>query len=75
MFEVIHGDTGEASYVALDDITFSAKECTFAPAAAWPAEPTTTVSTPVPTEPPDGELTFCQFLYNSLSQHFTDGTA
>ena len=60
MFQVIHGATGYVSYVALDDITFSAKECTFAPAAAWPAEPTTTVSTPVPTEPPDGELTFWQ---------------
>jgi hypothetical protein len=51
-FQVIHGDTVDG-FVALDDIIFSEEtECPFAPAQAWPQEPTTT---PIPTEPPDGK--------------------
>ncbi len=51
-FQVIHGDTGDG-FVALDDIILKHKEeCPFTPEAARPAPPTTTMSTPVPTEPP-----------------------
>jgi hypothetical protein len=64
---VIHGDTVDG-FVALDDIIFSAEtECPFAPAQAWPQEPTTT---PIPTEPPDGKthnMTENVFFYEMFS--------
>jgi hypothetical protein len=52
-FQAIHGDTGDG-FVAVDGIIFeAATECPFAPAQAWPQSTTTTMTTPVPTEPPD----------------------
>lgn len=49
---MVHGDTGDG-FVALDDIILKHNaECPFTPEAARPAPPTTTMSTPIPTEPP-----------------------
>ena len=65
-FQVVHGETG-IGFVAIDDIIFEVTDdCTFTPAEAWPTQPSTTLSTPIPTEPPDCK--FCISILMVLSQ-------
>ena len=54
-FQAVHGNTSQG-FVALDVVIFEeAGECPFAQAEAWPPSTTSTMSTPIPTEPPDGK--------------------
>jgi hypothetical protein len=57
--EAIHGSRS-SGYVSFDDVQFIQTDgCEFIPKSAW-VDPTTTTepTTPIPTEPPTGNLNF-----------------